>query len=115
MNPFDGVARLILGIWSEGKLQGWIRLLASCSASAFIVFFGTFGLTVRILASGPPVTALVMGLAAASLAMALAVLGLWIRSPLTKGLALVYPGKIEAARIQQLTEDGTVYVSNEKR
>src|SRR6266705_5577395 len=115
MNPFEGIATLLIGVYRTGKLQAWARLLASCSATAFITFFATFGLTVSALAKGPPVVALVMGLATASLAMALSVLGLWLRSPLTRNIPLLYPAKIEAARLQELVDDGTVYVPNAQR
>jgi hypothetical protein len=47
--------------------------------------------------------------------MALSVLGIWLRSPLTKGIPILYPGRVEAARLEQLTSEGTVYSPNEKR
>jgi hypothetical protein len=112
MNP---LATLAIGWYRTGKLQGWIRLLASCLVTAFVTFFGTFGLIVGALVNSGGVNALVIGLAAASTAMALSVLSLWLRSPLTKGIPILYPGKIEAARLTQLTDDGIVYNPNEKR
>jgi len=107
MNPFDGLAKLIVGFVHEGHLQAWSRLAASILATAFVSFFGTLGTS--IVAGREP---MVIAIGHASLFMALMVLALWLKNPLTRGIPILYPGKIEAARMEQLVADGTVYNPN---
>jgi ABC-type multidrug transport system permease subunit len=107
MNPFDTLGTVIVGVYRTGKMQAWAKLAASCIATAFVSFWGTLGIT---LMSGKPMA---YAIGAASLSMALSFLALWVRSPLTKGIPILYPGKIAAARIEQLTADGTEFNPNE--
>ena len=110
MNPFDGLAKLIVGFVHEGHLQAWSRLAASIAATAFVSFFGTLGTS--IVAGHEP---LAIAIGHGSLVMALMVLAIWLRNPLTRGIPILYPGAIEAARLKQLTADGTVYDPNEAK
>jgi hypothetical protein len=72
-----------------------------------VTFFGVFGLSVPLLyADFGAVSALVIGLATGCLAMATAVLFLWRKSSLTKGIPIVVPGKIEAELNKVLVEQG---------
>ena len=104
----DFLAKIILGVYHEGKVQAWIRLIFACSVSAFIAFFGIFGTTLLSTQS------FLVSLGTASISMSVCVLLLWIKSPLTKGIPILYPGKIDTERIKQLTDDGIVYVENKK-
>jgi hypothetical protein len=117
MNPLDALATFGLGLIHEGHLQGWFRLAASIAATAFVSFFGTLGISAmtQVQQGATPHEALFLAAAHASLVMALMVLGIWLKSPLTKGIPILYPGKIEAARIEQLTGEGTVFNPNDKR
>src|SRR5437016_3724253 len=108
MNPFDGLARLVLGFVHQGIMQAWMRLAASIAATAFVSFFGTLGTS--IVAAHEPIG---IAFGHASLVMALMVLALWLKNPLTRKIPILYPGKIEAARLEQLVADGTVYNPNE--
>lgn len=109
MSPFDAIGQFALGLIKSGHVQGWYRLIASVLATAFVTFWGILGIAL-VQGSGWAVS-----FGTASLAMSLAVLGIWLRSPLTKGIPILYPSKIEAARIEQLTADGSVFNPNEKR
>ena len=117
MDPLSALAKFGLGLIHEGHVQGWMRLLASILATAFVTFFGTLGLsTIAQVQTGVPANvALVLALAHASVTMALMVLGIWLRSPLTQGTPILYPGAIEAKRLEQLADDGTVFNPNDKR
>src|SRR6266571_7986398 len=108
MNPFDGLAKLIIGLVHEGVVAAYMRLAASIAATAFVSFFGTLGTS--IVAGHEP---LAIAIGHASLVMALMVLALWLKNPLTRKIPILYPGKIEAARLEQLVADGTVYNPNE--
>jgi hypothetical protein len=117
MNPLGALAEFGLGLIREGHVQGWCRLAASILASAFVSFFGTLGLSAlaELQAGKPASVAIILALAHASIVMALMVLALWLKSPLTKGIPILYPGKIEAARLEQMAESGTVFNPNDKR
>lgn len=117
MNPLNALASFAVGLIHEGHIQAWMRLLASILATAFVTFFGSFGLSlIAQVQSGVQYSAaFVLALAHASALMALMVLGIWLKSPLTKGIPILYPGKIEAARLQELADSGTVYNPNDKR
>lgn len=117
MNPLDTLAKFGLGLISEGHAQAWFRLIASILATAFVTFFGTLGLSVvgSVQSGMPAVPAMMLAIAHSSLLMALMVLGIWLKSPLTKGIPVLYPGKIEAKRLEQLADSGTVYNPNDKR
>jgi hypothetical protein len=115
MNPFTGIADFCLGLIREGHFQGWMRLIASLVITAFVSFFGTFSLSTlsQVQAGVPVIVAFPLAIAHGSLMMSLMVLALWLRSPLTKGIAILYPGKLEAARLEQLVGDGTVFNPND--
>ncbi len=117
MNPLDALAKFGLGLIHEGHVQAWCRLAASLIATAFVTFFGTLGVSTitNIQVGTPPLAAIILAGAHASLLMALMVLGIWLKSPLTKGIPILYPGKIEASRLEQLASDGSVYNPNDKR
>ena len=116
-NPLDTLVNLYLGFLHEGHAQAWCRLIASIMATAFITFFGTIGLSVmsQMQIGTLPAAAIVLAVAHASLLMALMVLGIWLKSPLTKNIPIMYPGKIEAARLEQLADDGSVFNPNKEK
>lgn len=108
MSPFDLLSKLILGIYHEGHIQAWIRLIFACSISAFVSFFGIFGTTLLGTSS------LIISLGTASVSMSVCVLLLWLKSPLTKGIPVLYPGTVDVKRVEQLEANGIVYVENKK-
>jgi hypothetical protein len=111
----DVIGNFILGWIKNGQMQAWIRLLMSLSGTAFVSFFGVFGLTiVSLYPTLGPVGALIIGLGAASLAMALSVLFLWRNSKLTKMIPIAVAGDIEAAYQETLEKQGFV-ISREKK
>src|SRR6266700_398366 len=110
MNPFDGSAILFLGFVQQGLMGAWLSLVASMAATAFVALFGTQGTS--IVAGHEPIG---IAFGHASLVMALMVLALWFKNPLTRKIPILYPGKIEAARLEQLVADGTVYNPNEAK
>jgi len=52
--------------------------------------------------------------AIAAIAISVCVISLWTRSPLTKGIPLCRPGRIEARRIEMLTTENPVSWGTEK-
>ena len=38
MNPFDGLAKYLLGLWNRKILQNWLRLLFQMGFSAVVSF-----------------------------------------------------------------------------
>ena len=115
IDPFSAIATFGLGLIKNGQLQGWCRLAASLIATAFVTFFGTFGIAVVGLIQTNSAAPLTLGLAYASISMSVAVLSLWLRSPLTKGIPILYPGKIESARLKELGDSGEVYNPNDQK
>lgn len=117
MNPFDGIASFFVGLIHEGHLQAWIKLGVSCLATSFVTFFGTFGLVgLSLISSQNNYTLIfVISLLTACLHMSLAVLTLWLKSPLTKGMPIAYFGKLESKRIETLTEQGSLFNLNEQK
>ncbi len=117
MDPFHALASFVLGLIKHGAVQAWLRLVASLVATAFVTFFGTLGLTLtaQVTAGMPASTAFILALGYSSLMMALMILGLWLKSPLTKNIPILWPAAIEAARVKELTDQGTVYSANDKR
>lgn len=117
MNPFDTIGTFFVGLIKEGHLQAWYKLAVSCLATIFVTFFGTFGLTGLALINSQNnyTLILVISLLTACLHTALAVLVLWMKSPLTKGIPIAYFGKIEAKRLEVLSSEGSVFNPNDKR
>lgn len=102
------LSSLVIGIYHEGHIQGWIRLFVSCLATSVITFSGTFGLTLLSTKS------LILALGSSMVAISVSLISLWIKSPLTKGVPILYFGEIEAARISDLTKTFEVYDENKK-
>ncbi len=97
------------GIHKNVKLKwAWFRFGSSIAGTAFISFWGTWGVVGGgALASGAePLLALISGFFAGALTMATAVLALWKRSPLTKGIPIMAPMKVEE---ELLKDEGFVY------
>lgn len=117
MDPFKTLAEFGVGLIKERHLQEWARLIASLSVSAFVTFVGTFGLSLeaQLHLSVPASVAIPLSLAHSCVLMALSVLNLWTKSPATKGIPILFTGKIEVARIEQLTGDSIIFNPNEKR
>lgn len=117
LNPFDALGNVVLGFWKDGELQGWIRLFVSCLISILITFLGVFGITLGTCEQQGmrPSAALLISLATACTASAASLASLWIKSPYTKGIPILYPFTIEAKRIAALQHDGgDVYDDNQK-
>ena len=115
-SPLDALGNFILGWIKNGQLQTWVRLFVSIFGTAFVTFFGIFGLSVPLLyVDFGPVGALVIGLATGCLAMSTAVLFLWRQSPLTKKIPIVVPGKIEAELEKVLIEQNMVMSGGDRK
>ena len=97
---FGAIASLITGFYGVHKKmkqrQAWFRLGMSIFTTAFISFTGTWGFTIVTLheQGADDITALLLGFAWGLIIMSVSVVGLWLRSPLTKGMTLVVPRKI---------------------
>ena len=100
-----GLAELIVGLYRAHRESGkqmevaeqWMKLGMSIFGTAFVSFFGVFGIVGgSMLASGQHfAVALTGGFFAAALATAAAVLALWKRSTLTRGIPILAPMKVE--------------------
>ena len=99
----------IFGVMKKGKRRwAWFRFAMSIFGTAFVSFWGTWGVIGggALTAGAEPIVALATGFFAGALTMATAVLALWLRSPLTKGIPILAPMKVEE---NLLDEDGFVY------
>ena len=110
----DALSNFILGWIKNGQMQAWIRLLMSIFGTAFVAFFGVLGVTIVTLYPTIGTGALVIGIGAASLAMAISVLFLWRSSKLTKGIPIAVTGDIEKEYQRILKEQGMV-ISGDKK
>jgi len=94
------IGNLITGFYGVHRRmrqrQAWFRLGMSIFATAFVSFTGTWGFTIVTLSEqdADPQTALVLGFAWGLIVMSASVVGLWLRSPLTKGMTIMVPRKI---------------------
>jgi hypothetical protein len=117
MDPISDIGGIVLGFIRRGEIQAWCRLGASCLATTVITGLGVFGISLAgELAGGVPIPmALALSLASSCTLTSVCLYALWMKSPLTKNMPLLIPMKIEAARIEELTKEGTVYVVNDKK
>jgi len=104
------ISSLITGFYGVHKKmrqrQAWFRLGMSIFATAFVSFTGTWGFTIVALNEQgvDPLMALLLGFAWGLIVMSASVVGLWLRSPLTKGMTIMVPRKImEQERDQDQT------------
>lgn len=99
-DPFSAIGGLIIGFHRTGKMQAWGRLIASVLATAFVTFWGTWGLSIWTLhgtmPEAGPVWVGLLACANAMMAMASIVIWLWQKSEITKGIPIAYPVKVEA-------------------
>lgn len=106
LNPLGSI---VVGLLANRQLQRWLRLLASLAGTALVTFLGIFGLTV--LSAYPTVGAagaLVLGLGTASISTSVTVLWLWRRHPLTKGIPIAVPARVEDELNKALGEGMTL-------
>lgn len=114
--PFGAIASLITGFYGVHKKmrqrQAWFRLGMSIFVTAFISFTGTWGLTIVALNERGvgDLTALLLGFAWGLIVMSASVVGLWLRSPLTKGMTIMVPRKI----MEQEQDQDQTYVEKSK-
>jgi hypothetical protein len=79
----------------------WFRLIMSIVFTAFVGFWGSFGISVWALYdSHGAIGAVVLGIADGAIWMAVTTLILFKRSPLTKGMSIVVPMKIEEKALE---------------
>lgn len=126
-NPFGALATIIVGFKGIAKADEWFRLGVSVFMTAFVNFWGGWGLAGlaiykgagEVLGLGFPaadaMVALAGGFLAGCVAMAVSVLLLWKRSPLTKGTSILALGRIEEEAIKKLGEEGVTYTEKPKK
>ena len=105
------LAQLVAGLYREHRESSqilkqrdeWFRLSLSLFGTAFVTFFGMLGIVGgSTLAAGQPfAVAFFGGFFAACLAMAAAVLALWKRSALTRGIPILAPMKVEKEVLEE--------------
>lgn len=114
MDPFNAIGNFALGYIKSGRMQKWVRFGASTLVSAFVTFWGTWGLAIPSLYPVVgAVGALILGFGAACVAMSVIVLYLWRRHPLTKELMVMTLGDVETA-LRQHMEKKTVVKTGDK-
>lgn len=116
MDPLNAIGNFVVGLIKAGQIQAWYRLIASIILSSLITFFSTLGASIWLLYSQyGAVAALILSFANACIAVSVIILALVKRSPLTKGIAILVPTKVEAQTADLLTKDGIEYIPNDKR
>ena len=106
------LSTIIVGIFGVLKKTeqkwAWFRFGASLFGTAFISFWGTWGAVGggALAAGAEPLLALISGFFVGALTMATAILALWKRSALTKGIPILAPMKVEE---ELLKDEGFVY------
>jgi hypothetical protein len=76
--------------------EGWFRLIMSIVVTSFVGFSGMMGITIWSLYDQyGAIGSLVLGFASGLIWMAVTTVALWKRSPMTRGMSIVVPGKIE--------------------
>lgn len=108
MNPFDALGNFAVNLIKHGAVQAWMKLLVSCLVSSVVAFAGFFG---SVLLS---TKSFVLAIGSGSLAVSITLVSLWIKSPLTKGIPILYFGEIEVARIEEMQKSFEVYDENKK-
>jgi len=108
LNPLEALGAFAAELVKSGRVQAWVRLGVSIAASSFVTGLGSWG--IAVLAGESPLRAC----AIAAIAISVCVISLWTRSPLTKGIPLCRPGRIEARRIEMLTTENPVSWGTEK-
>jgi hypothetical protein len=86
MNPFDGLAKYLLGRLEQRILQNWARLIFQMGFSAVVSFLFTCGTV--MLATRSALTGIGSGMVVASMSMMV----LFRRTPQTAGMTVVLPG-----------------------
>lgn len=87
LNPFDGLAKYLLGRLEQKIIQAWARLLFQMALSGFISFFLICG---GALVGGASLKASV---GSGMVIVALVETAFFRSSPLTKGMSLVLPAE----------------------
>jgi hypothetical protein len=85
MDPIQGVAKLILGLWEGKKIQNWIVLLFELLFSGSIGFLLTCGSAFAL--HSPAIVGIGRGMIVAAVLM----LAVYNSNPLTKGMRIVVP------------------------
>lgn len=86
MNPFDGLARYLLGRLEQKVFQNWMRLLFQMGFSGIVSFLFVCG-TVMVSTKSA-----VLGIGSGMIVGAMAMMVLFRRSPQTSGMTVVLPG-----------------------
>lgn len=91
MNPFDGLAKYLLGRLEQKILQGWLRLIFQMAFSGLVSFLFVAG---SVMLSTKSV---ITGIGSGMVISAMAMMVLFRRMPQTAGMTVVLPGE-EAAK-----------------
>ena len=100
------IAELITGIYkvrqNTAQAEEWFRVGLSLFGTAFVSFWGTWGLSIWALYPRFGLwPALVLGYADGCIVMASTVLILWKRSPLMRGIPIAAPMNVEQRALEQ--------------
>ena len=100
------IAELITGLYKVSEqneqMVEWVRTGLSLFGTAFVSFWGTWGLSIWALYPRFGLwPALVLGYADGCIVMASTVLILWKRSPLMRGVPIAAPTNIEQRALEQ--------------
>lgn len=114
MDPLSDGLGFVVALIKRGQIQNWLRLIASCLVTmtvTFLFFFG--GGTIAALANGSGWLSLAYGMGSGASSASIALYILWIKSPLTKNMAILVPSKIEEARVEEMVKEGVTF--NERK
>lgn len=115
MDPLGDGLNFVVAMIRRGQIQNWLRLIASCLVTMIVTFGFTFGtVSVSFLVKGTGILlSFAYGIGTGSSTASVALYILWLKSPLTKNIAILVPSKIEEARIDEMTKEGVTY--NERK
>ena len=110
------LSSLIIGLYAANKAvnsgtalaEEWFKFGASIMGTAFVTFNGTWGAAIIAhFSTGSNIwVCLVLGFGEALLATAALVAWLWMRSPLTRGIPIAMPMKVQ----QEVLNGGFSYI-----
>lgn len=107
-DPVATAATVVLKLFAGGKVRGAIRLIISVIISAFVSFWGVFGMSLWALQGYGPVWCVILSIGNSSIAMAVSVVWVMRRSRDAKDLMLAIPGDLEREVDRVLREQNMV-------
>ena len=106
--PWDIVGNVIVGWIKHKSLQKWMQIIASMSASVFVTFIGTWGLSIGALYAQYESISIALGLGfgCALVTSAGIFIFAWKKHDLTKKIPLFFPSRLNKGMNEELRGQG---------